>query len=317
MHISVSKNNYWSLTCVLMLVLTSCEEPFIPDTNPEDQKYVIEGFVEEGNEPTPPYVIVTRSIPFISKVDQSTFEQLFVSDAEVSVNDGSKEVQLIKLCTNDENIPIFVKEAVAAFLGIDSIGNGPNICIYIDIFGMVDVKEGGKYDLSVKIGDYKITASTTIPQGVPLYDFRWDDPPGEPSDSLARLWVKINDPIGHNYYRYQTGVGERGFIAPFQSVTNDVLFEGQEFEFPLNKAEYPEDEVDFNNFGLYPRGDSIQVKWMTIDSAHFTFWNTRDFAASSGGPFSSYTRIAGNVNGALGVWGGYASRVYRTYCPPR
>ena len=51
------------------------------------------------------------------------------------------------------------------------------------------------------------------------------------------------------------------------------------------------------------------------DEAHFDFWNTRDFSANSAGPFSSYTRIKGNVDGALGIWGGYSVDSYRLFVP--
>ncbi|MBK7223573.1 MAG: DUF4249 family protein [Saprospiraceae bacterium] len=56
---------------------------------------------------------------------------------------------------------------------------------------------------------------------------------------------------------------------------------------------------------------------MCLDKVHFDFWKTRDFAANSGGPFSSYTRIKTNINGGLGIWGGYSVQNYRLYCPPK
>jgi len=120
----------------------------------------------------------------------------------------------------------------------------------------------------------------------------------------------VDDPIGEDYYRYETSLNDRGLIAQFQSTTNDAFFDGQEFEFPLNRAEYPEDDTEFNDFGLYPRGDTVLIKWMNIDREHFDFWNTRDFSANSGGPFANYTRIDGNLEGALGIWGGYSISQY-------
>ena len=150
-----------------------------------------------------------------------------------------------------------------------------------------------------------------------LFGFRWDDPPGEPSDEIARLWVNVAHPAGTDCYRYLTGINDRGFVAPFQSTTDDTFFDGQNFEFPLTKAEYPQDEPDPATFGWFPRGDSVHIKWLNLDKAHFDFWTTRDFSSNSGGPFSSYTRIAGNVDGALGIWGGYSSSEYNLYCPPK
>ncbi|MEL6924369.1 MAG: DUF4249 family protein [Bacteroidota bacterium] len=47
-----------------------------------------------------------------------------------------------------------------------------------------------------------------------------------------------------------------------------------------------------------------------IDAAHFDFWSTLEFNAVNQGPFSAYTRIASNVEGGLGIWGGYSVSFY-------
>jgi hypothetical protein len=150
-----------------------------------------------------------------------------------------------------------------------------------------------------------------------LFDFRWDEPPGEPSDTLARLWTKIADPAGANYYRYLTSEKDGRYVPPFQSTTDDAFFDNKEFEFPLNKGEIRDGKFNPESFGLFYRGDSIAIKWCTLDREHFDFWKTRDFAASSGGPFASYTRIKTNINGGLGIWGGYHVGVTRLFCPPK
>ena len=57
-------------------------------------------------------------------------------------------------------------------------------------------------------------------------------------------------------------------------------------------------------------GDSVLIKWTTIDEAHFDFWNTLEFSNANQGPFSSYTRLQSNINGGLGIWGGYSVSYY-------
>ncbi len=308
---------YTYITILGIIFIQSCSEPYVPNTFEEDQQFVVEGFVEAGNDAAPAYVIITKSIPFISEIDQSTFESLFIDTAEVFVYDGLMTTQLTKLCTQDPSLPDFIKEAIADFLGISIDDMSSNICVYVDIFDNVTREIGRTYDLSITIGDHEITGTTSIVRHNPLFDLIWEDPPGEPNDSLAQLMVSIADKEGEDYYRYLTATGDRRLVAPFQSTTNDIFFDGQDFEFPLNKAEYPEDDIDFNTFGLYTRGDSVEIKWMNIDKAHFDFWNTRDFSSNNNGPFSSYTRITGNLNGALGIWGGYSSSTYKLYCPPK
>jgi hypothetical protein len=295
----------------------SCSEPYFPKTLEEDQQFVIEGFVEAGENPFPVYVIVTKSIPYIAEISPETFNSIFIDSAEVIVNDGDKDILLTRLCANDTDLPPVIAQAVAEFFGIEISETAPNICVYVDIFDQVVKEVGRTYDLKVNIGETQITGTTTIPRHIPLNQIRFDEPPGEPSDSLARLWASADDPVGTDYYRYQTAINDSIFVAPFNSVTDDAFFDGRSFEFPLDRAAYPTEQIDFNNFGLWARGDSAHIKWMNLDKAHFDFWNTRDNSANSGGPFSNYIRIKGNLHGALGIWGGYSVSYYSTYVPPK
>lgn len=303
------------VAALVTLLLASCEEEYTPPALDVDQQIVVEGYVEAGENASPTFVLLTRSLPYIGELSLAQFEDLFVKDASVVVNDGDKDVSLTQLCLND--LPEDIKEQAAAALGINIDSTTANICAYVDLFDNVTREVGRSYTLTVEVDDKMLTASTTIPRYVGLTDFRWDDPPGEPSDSIARLWTTIDDPAGPDYYRYLTGDDETGLIAPFQSVTDDAFFDGQMFEFPINKAEPRDQDFDPNTFGFYTRGDSITIKWCTIDRKHFDFWNTRDFSANSGGPFSSYTRISSNVEGGLGIFGGYACETYDLYCPPK
>lgn len=305
---------------ILGMLLSSCEEPYTPPTTDADQQFVVEGYVEEGEGSLPTYVMVTRSIPYITTIGPDQLANIFVKDAKVTVYDGEKSVALTQLCLGD--LPEELREQAAALLGINADSTSLNICLYVDLLQQINKKQGGKYDLTVDIDGYVMTSTTTIPPFVPLFDAHFEEPPGEPSDTLAALWFKIKDPLGPNYYRYFTTDDEGDqLIAPFQSTTDDAFFDGKEFDFPLNQAERRggggDDNNNFDDFGLFTRGDSLTVKWMCLDKVHYDFWKTRDFAANSGGPFSSYTRIKTNIMGGLGIWGGYSVHNYRLFCPPK
>lgn len=307
------------LFLALGLWFTSCEEPYIPPTTEEDQQYVIEGYIEEGEGSMPTYVMVTRSLPYLSTIGPDQLANIFVKNANVTVNDGEKTVTLVQLCLNE--LPEELRRQALELLGLNPDSSSVNICLYVDILQQLNKKQGGKYDLNVDIDGYNLSATTTIPTYVPLFDPHFEEPPGEPSDTLAALWFKIKDPAGPNYYRYlTTGDEGDGLLAPFQSTTDDAFFDGKEFDFPLNQAERRgnrDGDNNFDDFGLFHRGDSLTVKWMCLDKVHFDFWRTRDFAANSGGPFASYTRIKTNIKGGLGIWGGYSVGYHRLYCPPK
>ncbi|KXK40823.1 MAG: DUF4249 domain-containing protein [Saprospiraceae bacterium] len=308
--------NFLMLTMILFC--QSCEEPYIPSTLESQQEYVVEGYIEAGDSQLPPYVILTRSIPYISTIDPEQFANFFVHGAKVKVDDGSKVVQLTELCLND--LPDALKDQVYEVLGFNPDSTTANICVYADILGQIIREEGRTYHLNIHAGDDLITSVTTIPHGVGFNGFEWVDPPGVPRDTLAQLNAYITDPAGvANYYRLFTATGKnRSFVAsPFGSVTDDVLAEGETFLIPIQRNQRRGTEFNPETFGLFERGDSAFVKLCTIDKAHFDFWNTRDFAARNSGPFSSYTRITSNINGGLGIWGGYAVRIHRLYCPPK
>jgi hypothetical protein len=298
----------WSM--IVAVTFTSCEDPYFPEITASDD-IVVEGYIEGGEDANPTYVILTKSIPFLSDVKVDQFNTLFVKGASVTVIHKNKEVPLTELCIND--LPPAFRDQVYAVLGFDPDSVQIDICVYADLLDQIDRKRGDTYDLRVKVGDKTLTATTTIPQFVPINEHRFTAPPGEPNDTLAQLFIKVADPLDKNYYRYFTATEGNGLIPPFNSVTDDAIFDGKNFEFPLQKAE----RRNFNRetFGYFKRGDTISIKWCLIDKPHFDFWNTRDFSNNSGGPFASYTRISTNVKGGLGIWGGYATETYTWIVP--
>ena len=298
------------LTLSLVLTVLSCEQEFIPASVDLPQRIVVEGYIEAGAEPQPPFVILTRSSPFFSEFNVEDFNDNFVSGAQVRISNGQDTVQLEEVCI-DELSPLEKQIARELFgLPIDSLGF--NFCVYIDMsFSMVG-EEGKAYTLMVEAEGQEIRAVTSIPESVAIDSLRFREPPGEPNDTLAQLLGYLQDPAGiPNFYRYQVGVNGGPVISPGASVSDDRLFDGEEIEFPLfSPVPRGSTEIDLETFGFYTVGDTITVKWMAIDKAHFDFWNTVEFNTVNQGPFSSYTLIESNVEGGLGIWGGISATYY-------
>jgi len=318
---SIIRQSYATFRILLIavstsLVFTSCEQDYIPSTSESQQEIVVEGYVEVGDSTNPVFVVLSKSIPFLSTINSDKFSELFVKGGNVTVNDGTKEVTLNEVCLSQ--LPDDFKKEVGQLLGLNTDSLTTDICIYVDLLNQVTKEEGRRYDLTVKVGDKTLTATTTVPMRVPLFDFQWRPTPGKDIDTLSELYAKLSDPAGiQNFYRYLTAIGDGAFIPPFSSVTDDAVFDGKSFDVPIQKAERRGGDFNPEIFGYYRRGSKVRVKWCSIDKAHFDFWNTRDFSANSGGPFSSYTRIATNINGGLGIWGGYAVNFYEFTVPPR
>ncbi len=305
-----------SLLLLLLLLFWSCEREFTPPQVDDVDDIVVEGYIEAGPRPTAPYVLLTRAQPFFSEIGGEALNDFFVRGAEVRVSDGTRTVQLTELCLDE--LPPELQEQAAELFGLGGDSIAINICAYVDVAGDMVGQEGRKYELEVRAEGKVLTATTTIPLHVPLDSLYFRVPPGEVADTLAELRVVIDDPSGEdNFYRYFTQINDRPLRAPNGSVTDDRLFDGQRFEFPLPRASEPGEDFDFSTFGLYTRGDTATIKWICLDEAHFNFFNTVEFLRNNQGPFSSYSRVDHNIEGGLGIWGGLSASYYELAVPEK
>ncbi|MCI5082460.1 MAG: DUF4249 domain-containing protein [Saprospiraceae bacterium] len=292
------------------ILLVSCEEEFTPDVISAPPEVVVEGYVEASDLSIPVFVILRNNFPFFSELGPAQLADAYIHDAEVLVRHNGQETQLAEACLSD--LPDEIADAIVSNLiaDIDTF----ELCLYIDLAFQIPRVEGGRYDLEVQVEDKRLSATTTIPEHVPLDSLQFVEPPGNPNDTLAQMRIFISDPAEvANFYQYNTQINLEQLQKPFASVTDDRLFDGQSFQFPLQKAERSIDatEIDPVTFGLFRVGDDVTIRWMNIDEAHFNFWNTLEFNIANQGPFSSYTRVQSNIEGGLGIWGGISASYYR------
>ncbi len=286
---------------VFFILITSCEEEFVPDEATSEEQIVVEGYIEDGPEAAPPYVFLTRTASFFSEFSPNQLEGLFISGAEVFVKTGETEFQLTELCLAD--LPAELQETAAEFLGFNPDSLAVNICVYIDLSFEIPVEQGRQYDLRIEAEGKTLTATTLIPPVVPMDSCYFTTAPS--ADSLAELRCFISDPSAQtDYYRYFTSVEDQPFYPGFNSIIDDAFFNGLSFEFPVPRGQLRTQELDPATFGYFVKGDSIRVKFGNIDQAQYDFWNTLEYNAQSQGPFASYTRVASNIEGGIGIWGG-------------
>lgn len=292
-----------------LVIFASCEQEYTPAKSADGAKYVVEGYIEAGENPFPPYVILTKSFDFYGTLNPDQFTGSFVHDADVRVTDGNLEVVFQELCFSD--LTPEVRKEVAAQFGFDADSLAIDYCVYLDVLGQLHPQQDKSYDLKIVTEGHTITATTYIPVQVPLDSFHFEAPPGKPNDTLAQLRCRISDPAGvRNFYRYFGSTNGGPLKTAFSSVTEDLFFDGKSFEFQLFNPVTTDRDVEPNAFGLYIVGDTMTIKWCTMDEAHFDFWNTLEFSNANQGPFSSYTRLQSNIHGGLGIWGGYSVSYY-------
>lgn len=314
MEAKVNSNLKYTIILALIaaFVLPACEQEFIPEVSTLEPEYVVEGYVQAGSESPPAFLFLTRSLPFFSEIGPEELSTMFVHDAMVRVSDGEKEIEFTEICLSE--IPESIRKQIAEQFGLWSDSSQIDFCIYLDLADQLVREPGRTYSLHVDTGDKILTSETTTPARVGLDTLYFTPPPDMENDTMAQLRVSIKDPAGEaNFYRCFMRTNNGPFVADFSTLTDDVYFDGKAFEFQLLKPEANMDDADFNTIGLYDLGDTMTIKWCTIDEAHFNFWNTLEFSQANQGPFANYTRINGNIEGGLGIWGGYTYNLYTIF----
>lgn len=292
----------------------SCEEEYLPDNSTYKKQIVLEAYIEKSTENFPVYAFASYSFPFFGSYGVDLVNSSFVHGAYVEIEDADGNHLLQEICIND--LPEPFRTEVLKNLGIEPDSIKTNICVYVDLNRAIKPEVGIEYKIKL-IKDFDtLTATTSIPQLVPLDSIWFDKPAGiNQNDTFAQMFCIISDlPDQKDYYRYFTAGANEYLIANLNSVTDDVFFDGQKFKFTLSEAIGP-DEKFGDNSGLWRRGDTVKIKWCNIPSSHYDFWKTLETSRTRQGPFASYVRIDGNVHNGLGIFGGQHCVQYQVFVP--
>ena len=266
--------------------LSACEQTVgdldLPDY---ESKIVIDGWIEQGKYAE---VTLTKSASYFSDIDSAALREALVSTAKVSISDGENS-EVLTLFRNSDKFPPFY------YRGTKMRG-----------------EVGKSYKLTVESRGETYEAVTSI-LPPPKLDSLWVEFEAE-NDTTANLWLSFKDePVVENYYRIftQRQGKDKKFEAVYLSAIGDKYFDGQLFSFNIlrNTQGIPD-----SNEAQFSVGDTVTVRFCSMDQTHFDFWRTLEREAISiGNPFSSSgNEILSNTgDNALGVWGGYGASYYR------
>ncbi len=312
---------YGLLCCLAMF--SACNKVIDLNLPPPEDGIVVEGFIEND---VPPYVLLTRNTPFFGGISLNDIASYFVHDAVITVFNETDTIQLIELCVQD--LPASVQAQAAAAFGFsfsDSTQEIPNVCIYTvpniinyylgDTTGVFVGKLNTGYNLRVEVEGEVLTAATYIPGQLSIsLSIRPHDDPNR--DSLVSVLVTYSDPdTTGNFLRYFTKRNSQSFYpALSSSVFDDNLVNGQTVTLPVERGQPDQDDIDFDVYGYFWKGDTVQVKFSAIPKSHYDFWRTIENDGGSG-PISSPVKIKTNIQGGLGIWGGYGSKVETIIIP--
>lgn len=297
-----SRFSLFTMAIAVSVLLGSCEKAvsFKPaDTSP---KLVVEAEIENNR---PPTVVLTTSLDYFGKIDPQILSNSFVRNAEVYI---SNNIRTHKLKEYEVNLGGGYK---FFYYSIDSAS------LATAVIGQLDTD----YKLRIVSNGKEYLSSTRIPALTKRIDSVWWAPaPLNPDTNRVALIVKATDPPGlGNYIRYWTGRNREPFFPGENSVFDDDIVDGTTYTVQVDRGiNRNAVNTEGENRVFFLRGDTITLKFANITKATFDFWRTMEFTYQSvGNPFSSPTKVLGNIsNNALGYFGGYAV-MYKTIIVPR
>jgi hypothetical protein len=272
------------ISLIAFFGIQACDDGTI-EIEDYQSEVVVDGWIEPNKNCE---VLLTLSAPYFSTIDSSNLGDYALTRAKVTLI-GEDDQEILTLKPNTNYFPPYIYKSTR-----------------------MKGEAGKNYDIVVEYGGQKITATTTIPLPIEL-DSTWFALEQE-KDSLGLIWVKFTD-NGEvkNYYRTLTQVmGEdKKFIATYFPNFNDEFFNGKPVEASLlrgnNSNTNKKDSIYFT------KGDTIMLKFCTIDKNSFDFWiSFQKEIANAGNPFASTNaRVKSNVNNGLGIWCGYGASYYQ------
>jgi len=283
-----------------VVIFCSCEKTINFEPHDAEPLLVVEATIESGQ---PPLVILSNSLDYFSKISPDILANSFVRNADVFVSDGTITHKLKEYAyPNVAGYTLYYYTIDSANLSNAIIG-----------------KFNTNYQLRIVTNGKEYTAATTIPPLAKQIDSLWWKPaPDNPDTNKVVLMSRVTDPPGlGNYIRYFTRVNDGMFLPGIASVFDDQIVDGTTYELQVEQGVNRNLDIDFEEYSFFNRGDTITVKFTNIDKATFDFWRTMEFSYSSiGNPFSSPTKVMGNVKNALGYFGGYAVQ-YKSLIVPK
>ncbi len=284
------------LVGLFLFLFISCEKTITVDIPQAETKIVVEGYIEPGK---PAQVLLTKSSPYFGKVPTTQEELLamIITDAKVVVSDGIT-TDTLKV-TYDENAGFF---PYLFYTGDTAILKGV---------------PGRRYDLKIITDTETLTATTTIPALIPL-DSTWFVIQGDGHYNRGFCWGLLSDPdtLGNCYRIMAKRLGkDTNFIAPYGSPFDDKFINGKSFQFYFSRGTEAGSTETGDDLYYFLKGDTVVVKFCTLDKAHLDFWlSAENDIYNQGNPFSSPLTLITNINGGLGVWGGYGATYDTVIC---
>ena len=275
---------------LMVFLLTGCEKSVTFKLDETTPSLVVDASIESGQ---PPVVLLSNSLNYFSKISPEILLGSFVHGASITVSDGVKQ-QVLKEYSYKTAALIDIY-----FYTVDS-------SVQRDFLGEFNKQ----YTMQIKADNKSYSSFTTIPALTKKIDsLWWMKSPNNPDTSKVILMSRVTDPPGFgNYIRYYTRTSNGPFLPGLNSIFDDQIIDGTTYDIEVEHGVDRNTKIDPELYSFFNRGDTVTVKLCNIDKTTFDFWRTMEYSyASIGNPFSTPTKVLGNIRGgALGYFCGYA-----------
>ena len=302
--------------CFFFLTISfACEKAIEIDFSSAGSQLVVEGYIQQGY---PSYVFLTKSEDYFNPVDSNTLNNISVDNAQVFVE---REDGVIHQLTH-------IDRQLLDSLGIpDTLGLLSN-SLYVDLsyqennFSQI----GYKYKLIIEWNNETISAITSLPPKYPIDSVWVKRKDSLESDYKCYIWARINDPdtLGNSaIIHFKRDVGWKPmdplFIPCAIPARTDNLVNGENFEtFFARSGRFSGEDGALLPFygdrvidGEFVRKDIVLLRLSHVDQRTYKFWRSaKRMQDASGNPFSEPMNLYSNIDGALGIWGGYGVSYY-------
>lgn len=303
---------------LLVYLTLSCTKEVDIEIPGFEEQLVIDGRIETG---MPPIVLLSLSKEVFAPTDLNAFMNNFLTDAEVTVGNGTVTVTLVPFCTG--SLPPELLDFAANGLGIspDSIALY-NICGYTSLDPAIWGEVGKTYTLNVNRDGKNYAASTLIPPPTALDKLFWK--PDGSSVLHGFSWATLSDPAGQfdaylwEARRLKGPDSDPIFKKAYSPVTDDEFFDGKTFDFWYENMHASDEELADSVRWRYAYGDTVVIKVSKMDRYVYEFYEKKYIQLQTGGnPFATPTNVPNNISGgALGVWAGFSPWYDTLICIP-
>lgn len=287
------------LICLIILGLTAgCERDIDIELDDFEEKIIVEGYIESNQYAR---VFLSRNIGFFDAIGVQIIEDVVVDDATVVVTQGNLR-DTCELIFSPDNIPPYYYGGT-----------------------VIKGQENRRYGLEIYSGNKVLTASTLIPRVNPLDSLWWyaDELHYNEVDSVGPIRYQYTDPdtLG-NYFRlyYRRLQVDNIPFATSGAIRSDRIVNGLTYESDIYRGRtYSERYIIDPNEEIADKrrfvpGQVVEIYWNAISLETYEFWQSlRDNEAADA--FGSSSNLLSNIEGGIGIWGGYGVSIDTVYIP--